>query len=219
LRRCGIQYHWENRGYDCFDDFLGALSSRKRKAIKRERRSAAQAPVEIRTLRGDEITPEIWERFHDFYLSTIDRKWSSPYLTRDFFLRIGESMPDNIALIMAFDDDEPVAGALNFVGDDTLYGRYWGCARRYKELHFECCYYRAIEFAIDNGLSRIEAGAQGEHKIQRGYLPNYTHSLHWISDPRFREAIADFLVRERSGLTSEMEYLLQRSPFRAIAAP
>lgn len=219
LRRRGIQYHWENRGYGCFDDFLGDLTSRKRKAVKRERRTAAEAPVEIRTLRGDAITSELWDRFFEFYLGTIDRKWSSAYLTRDFFQLIGQTMPDNIALIMAFEGDEPVAGALNLVGEDTLYGRYWGCSQRYKDLHFECCYYKAIEFAIDNGLKRIEAGAQGEHKIQRGYLPSYTHSLHWIADGGFRNAIADFLEREREGLAAEMEYLRQRSPFRAIAAP
>jgi predicted N-acyltransferase len=214
LQRRGLQYHWENRGYGCYDDFLDDLKARKRKALRKERRRAAEcgARVEVRT--GDDIRSEHWDAFYDFYLSTIDRKWASAYLTREFFEIIGSSMADRIVLIMAELDGKPVAGAFNLLGRDALYGRYWGATKRLPFLHFEACYHRAIDIAIERGLARVEAGAQGQHKIQRGYMPVYTYSLHWIASPNFRNAIADFLEREKMGLALELEDLTESGPFR-----
>jgi predicted N-acyltransferase len=215
LKRIGQQFHWRNEGYGSFEDFLAALSSRKRKQIKRERRDALQGGVEIETLTGDAVKPEHWDAFYRFYRSTSDRKWGEAYLTRRFFDLLGERVADRVVLIMARKAGRYVAGALNLLGGDTLYGRNWGCIGDFPFLHFEVCYYRAIDFAIARGLGRVEAGAQGPHKIQRGYLPAPVYSAHWIRDAGFARAIADFLVRERHALESEMEHLEETlSPFR-----
>lgn len=214
LQRVGQQYHWENRGYGSFDDFLGDLNSRKRKSIRKERREVAETGVKIHTLTGDDLRQEHWDVFYKFYMDTSDRKWGSAYLNRKFFRLLGETMADRIVLILAEDDGEWVAGALNLLGADTLYGRNWGCNATYKHLHFEACYYRAIDFAIERGLSRVEAGAQGQHKIQRGYLPTPTYSAHWIRDPGFRSAIDDYLRRERVAVAQDIDALMEDSPFR-----
>jgi uncharacterized protein len=213
LIRSDIQFHWLNRGYASFDDFLAALSSRKRKAIRKER-AAAQEGVRINALTGAEIRPEHWDAFWVFYQDTGSRKWGRPYLTRAAFDRLGETMADAILLVLAFGDGHPIAGALNFIGGEALYGRYWGCTVDKPFLHFELCYYQAIEAAIARGLARVEAGAQGPHKLARGYEPIQTHSAHWIPDPRFRAAIADFLERERAGVAHEQLFLGERTPFR-----
>jgi predicted N-acyltransferase len=214
LQRLGVQYHWENRGYGDFEDFLAGLASRKRKQIRRERRQVAESGIRLRVLQGAEIEPHHWRAFYRFYLATVDKKWAHAYLTRDFFDRLGASMADQVALVLAEDGDEPVAAALNLIGGDTLYGRNWGCAKRYRFLHFEACYYQAIEFAIAQGLTRVEAGAQGEHKIQRGYLPSETYSAHWIADPALRDAVAHFLERERPAMRYQQAALSQQGPFR-----
>ncbi|MDJ0947323.1 MAG: GNAT family N-acetyltransferase [Alphaproteobacteria bacterium] len=214
LLRLGEQFHWRNDGYQCFDDFLAALSSRKRKAVRKERRQVAESGVRIHMLSGDDIRPVHWDAFFRHYTSTSDRKWGYPYLTREFFDRIGASLRDRILLVMAEHDGRLVAGALNLLGQDAIYGRNWGCDRQYKFLHFEACYYRAIDFAIETGLARVEAGAQGPHKIQRGYLPVRTWSAHWIRDPGFREAVADYLDRERVAMEGELRALAAQSPFR-----
>ena len=214
LRRIGRQFHWENQNYRSFDDFLSALNARKRKQIKLERRDA-NAAVEIELLSGGDLKPRHWDAFFRFYTSTSDRKWGSPYLTREFFDLLGERMADRVLLVMAKNDGRYVAGALNLIGPDTLYGRNWGCIGDFPFLHFEACYYRAVEFAIARGLKRVEAGAQGPHKIQRGYLPQPTYSAHWIRDPGFRRAVADFLRREAVMVENEMDEMEQGlSPFR-----
>jgi predicted N-acyltransferase len=214
LQRTGQQFHWENAGYASFDDFLAALSSRKRKTIRKEREAALAGGIEIHTLTGRAIEKRHWDAFFRFYISTSDRKWGSPYLTREFFDLIGASMAESIVLVMAERNGRPIAGALNLRGGDTLYGRNWGCAGDFPFLHFEACYYRAIDFAIAHRLKRVEAGAQGQHKIQRGYLPSPTYSAHWIRDPGFRRAVADFLARERRAVAHEMDALAELSPFR-----
>ena len=214
LQRVGQQYHWENRGYGSFDDFLGDLNSRKRKSIRKERREVAETGVKIHTLTGDDLRQEHWDVFYKFYMDTSDRKWGSAYLNRKFFRLLGETMADRVVLILVEDNGEWVAGALNLLGADTLYGRNWGCNATYKHLHFEACYYRAIDFAIERGLSRVEAGAQGQHKIQRGYLPTPTYSAHWIRDPGFRSAIDDYLRRERVAVAQDIDALMDDSPFR-----
>lgn len=214
LCRTGIQFHWSNDGYGNFDDFLAALNSRKRKAIRKERRDVAESGVEVLQLTGDAIQPDHWEAFHRFYLETSDRKWGSPYLTLDFLHRLGKTMADRVLLVMCRDGGEWVAGALNLIGSDTLYGRNWGSDGRYRFLHFEACYYQAIEFAIAHGLKRVEAGAQGEHKIQRGYLPVRTYSAHWVADVRFHQAIDAFLKRERLAVERHLVELGQESPYR-----
>ena len=214
LVRTGCQYHWHNDGYAEFGDFLAALSSRKRKAIRKERQEVLDANVEIVTLTGGDIERQHWDAFFRFYTDTSNRKWGSPYLTRDFFYRIGRTMADRIVLVMARHGGQWVAGALNLLGQDTLYGRNWGCIAEFPHLHFEACYYRAIDFAIANGLARVEAGAQGEHKIQRGYLPTETVSVHWIAHPGLRQAIAEFLSRERAAMTAQIAELGEHSPFR-----
>lgn len=211
--RHDIQFHWSNREYRTFDDFLATLSSRKRKDIRKER-SAAQAEVDILRLRGPEIRPEHWDRFWDFYQDTGARKWGSPYLTRSAFDLIGERLGDAVLLILALQDGEAIAGAMNIIGADTLYGRYWGCTRDVRFLHFELSYYQAIDVAIELGLKRVEAGAQGGHKLARGYEPVRTHSAHWIADPGFRVAIDDFLERERRGVAADANYLQTRTPFK-----
>jgi uncharacterized protein len=218
LQRLGQQFHWENHSYGSFEDFLAALNSRKRKQIRRERRDAVADGMAIETLTGSEIEGRHWDAFFRFYRSTSDRKWGEAYLTRAFFALIGERMADRIALVLAKKNDRYVAGALNLIGRDTLFGRNWGCLGDFPFLHFEACYYRAVDFAIARGLKRVEAGAQGQHKIQRGYLPVETYSAHWIRDPGFARAVADFLARERQALGAEMEALGETlSPFRREA--
>jgi len=218
LMRADIQFHWENRGYRTFDDFLGALSSARRKNLRKER-AAAQDGVEIRALRGAEILPEHWAAFWEFYQDTGARKWGRPYLTRAAFDLIGASMGDKVLLVMAFARGQPIAGALNFIGRDTLYGRYWGSVVDKPFLHFELCYYQAIDAAIALGLSRVEAGAQGQHKLARGYEPVQTMSAHYIVDPSFRRAVADFLVRERAGVEQDQALLGEHMPFRKGPPP
>jgi hypothetical protein len=213
LLREDIQFHWENRGYATFDDFLAALSSRKRKDIRKERASA-QAGVEIRSLTGDAIRREHWDAFWHFYQDTGMRKWGRPYLTREAFTLLGERMGDRMLLVLAFIDGAPVAGALNFIGADALYGRYWGAVVDKPFLHFELCYYQAIDAAIALGLKRVEAGAQGGHKLARGYEPVRTASAHYIVHDGFRQAVAEFLERERAGVGQDQLYLGSRTPFR-----
>ncbi len=213
LPRSDIQFHWENRGYASFDDFLGVLSSRKRKDIRKER-AAAQEGVEIRTLTGAEIGEAEWDAFWAFYQDTGARKWGRPYLTRQAFTLLGERMGERIALVLAYLDGEPVAGALNFIGRDALYGRYWGALIEKPFLHFELCYYQAIDLAIRLGLPRVEAGAQGGHKLARGYEPVQTWSAHYIVHPGFRTAVEEFLERERAGVAQDQNYLAERTPFR-----
>jgi len=213
LRRDGIQFHWLNRGYASFDDFLGRLSSRKRKAIRRER-AAASAGLDIVTLRGGEITPGHMAAMWHFYQDTGSRKWGQPYLTRDWFDGLVPVMGQAVVLILALRDGQPIAGALNLVGADTLYGRYWGAVEEVPFLHFELSYYRAIDFAIAQGLASVQAGAQGEHKLARGYEPVVTSSLHYIPDPAFRRAVADFLVREREAIAGEVEWARAALPYR-----
>jgi len=213
LMRADLQFHWLNRDYDTFQNFLDDLSSRKRKNLRKER-AAAQEGLRIEKLSGDAIKPEHWDAFWIFYQDTGARKWGTPYLTREAFTLLGERMGDQIVLILAYEDDQPVAGALNFVGSDALYGRYWGCAKDVKFLHFELCYYQAIDIAIERGLSRVEAGAQGGHKLARGYEPVQTWSAHWIADEGFRAAVADFLEREREGVATDQVFLDARTPFK-----
>ena len=214
LQRIGKQFHWENAGYANFDEFLGTMASRKRKMLKRERRDANGAGLTFVTLRGHEITARHWDAFYKFYTSTVDRKWGSAYLTREFFPMLSERLPDQVVLMMAENDGTPVAGALNLVGDGALYGRNWGCQGEWPFLHFELCYYRAIDFAIEHKLERVEAGAQGEHKIQRGYMPKPTYSAHWIEHAGLRRAIAGYLESERPAVEAEMAELAELSPYR-----
>lgn len=214
MKRTGHQYHWENRGYATFDDFLAALSSRKRKAIRKERQAVFDAGVTLRALQGTEITQNHWRAFYRFYRNTVDQKWGGAYLTPSFFPLMGERLGDRVVLVTAEHGGRVVAGALNLVGGDTLYGRNWGCDTDFKFLHFETCYYQAIEFAINRGLAWVEAGAQGHHKIQRGYLPRPTYSAHWIADPGFRTSVARFLVQETAAVEEEMAELAALSPFR-----
>jgi hypothetical protein len=213
LPRMGEQYHWFNKGYDSFEGFLGALASRKRKAIRRERREATDGLI-IRRLIGAQISERHWDAFWRFYQDTGARKWGYPYLTRTFFRLIAERMPERILLIVAERGGEPIAGALNLIGGDALYGRYWGCTQDAPFLHFELCYHQAVEFAIERGLSRVEAGAQGQHKIARGYEPVATWSAHWIVNPSFRDAIDRYLEAERTQTGAEIETLKEFTPFR-----
>jgi predicted N-acyltransferase len=214
LQRIGMQFHWQNEGYQTFDDFLAALSSSHRKSIKRERREAQGAGLVFKILRGDDIKAEYWDAFYQFYQNTVDRKWGEAYLTRDFFTLLSQKMANQIVLIMAFDGATPIAGALNLVGGDTLYGRNWGCIGQWPFLHFELCYYRALDFAIENGLKRVEAGAQGEHKVQRGYLPQMTYSAHFLAHKGLSRAVSDFLVQEGKMIAANRDALLVYSPFR-----
>lgn len=218
LHRITQQFHWENRGYASFADFLADLSSRKRKMIRKERETAQGRGLTIRALTGSQIEPRHWDAFWAFYQDTGSRKWGRPYLTRKTFARFHETMRDDILLVLAFNGEQPVAGALNFIGRDTLYGRYWGCTEDHPCLHFELCYYQAIDWAIANGLSRVEAGAQGEHKLARGYLPVETHSIHWIAEPSFRKAVDRYLQAERRAVGEEIEVLTAYGPFRRVGA-
>lgn len=215
LQRLGTQFHWDNAGYADFDGFLAALASRKRKVIRRERREANACGLRFSTLRGAAITRRQWEAFYRFYGATVDRKWGSAYLTPEFFPLLAARLGDAVVLMLAEQDGRPVAGALNLAGSHTLYGRNWGCEGDWPFLHFELCYYRAIEFAIAHGLRRVEAGAQGEHKIQRGYLPRPTYSAHWIAHTGLRHAVDNFLRRERPAIVAHMAALAELSPFRA----
>lgn len=214
LLRIGQQFHWKNKNYDNFDEFLADLVSRKRKSIRKERNSIVNQNLDFQWLSGTDITENIWDTFYQFYLDTIDKKWGQNYLNRDFFSLIGERLRESIVLIIAKDAGKPVAGALNFLGNKTLYGRNWGCNSDYKFLHFEVCYYQAIEYAIQHKLEWVEAGAQGTHKVQRGYLPNITYSAHWIANRSFQDAIRHFLENERLNVEKEIEYLNSHSPFR-----
>jgi predicted N-acyltransferase len=213
LIRTDSQFHWKNDGYGGFDDFLDALSSRKRKAIRKER-EAAVAGLEIRHLTGADLTEQVWDAFWVFYQDTGARKWGRPYLTRRFFSLLGERMADQVLLILACRDGQPIAGALNLIGADTLYGRYWGAVEEIPFLHFELCYYQAIDAAIARGLATVEAGAQGSHKLARGYVPVATYSAHYIPDPGFRAAIDDFLVRERAAVDREIAFMGELAPFK-----
>ncbi|NKB26367.1 MAG: GNAT family N-acetyltransferase [Rhodobacteraceae bacterium] len=218
LHRTTQQFHWVNDGYGDFDDFLASLSSRKRKNIRKERATAAAFGGQIVSLTGDQIQPEHWDAFWAFYQDTGARKWGTPYLTRDFFRIAHEVLRDDILLVLALADGVPVAGALNFIGREALFGRYWGALEDHPCLHFELCYYRAIDYAIEHGLARVEAGAQGSHKLARGYLPVATHSLHWIAEPGFRRAVADYLAAERRAVDEEIEVLTSYGPFRKVDA-
>ena len=214
MHRSSQQFHWVNRGYDTFDDFLATLSSRKRKNIRKERRQAQEFGGEIVSLTGDDIQPEHWDHFWRFYQDTGARKWGTPYLTREFFDIVQDQMRDDVLMVLAQRDGFPVAGALNFIGRDTMYGRYWGCIEHHPCLHFELCYYQAIDAAIARGQSTVEAGAQGEHKLARGYLPTQTHSLHWVADPGFARAIQQYLNAEAAAVEEEIEVLTAYGPFR-----
>ena len=216
LYRTGQQFHWVNEGYADFEAFLSVLSSRKRKTIRRERRQAAEFGGEILMLTGDAIEAEHWDAFWRFYQDTGSRKWGSPYLTRGFFDEVHQTMRDCVLLVLAVQQGRTIAGALNFIGREALFGRYWGCTEHHPFLHFELCYYRAIDFAIANGLTLVEAGAQGEHKLARGYMPVETHSLHWIADPGFRRAVEEYLVSERRAVAHENEVLTSYGPFRDV---
>ncbi|MCH7936673.1 MAG: N-acetyltransferase [Proteobacteria bacterium] len=222
LLRTGQQFHWRNRDYASFDDFLADLNSRKRKAIRKERAAVAEHGLRIRALTGADITEAHWDAFYRFYRDTSDKKWGSSYLTREFFSLLGERMGESVVLIMAEEKGSPggsqggrpVAGALNLAGADTLFGRNWGSEADYKFLHFEACYYQAIDYAIARGLEWVEAGAQGPHKVQRGYLPRLTYSAHWIADPGLKSAVEQFITGERRQIEYEMRMFQARSPFR-----
>ncbi|MDZ4789744.1 MAG: GNAT family N-acetyltransferase [Hyphomicrobiales bacterium] len=213
-RRTGMQFHWRNDGYATFDDFLGAFSSRKRKAVKKERRDALASGLTVEWLTGAQLTEAHWDGFFRFYLDTGDRKWGRPYLNRRFFSLIGAAMPDRILLMMVKEGGRYIAGALNFISGDALYGRYWGCVEERPYLHFEVCYYQAIDFAIAHGLARVEAGAQGEHKLARGYLPEITYSLHAFAHPGLGKAVADYLKREMHAVEAQRAELMEASPFK-----
>lgn len=217
LERLGKQFHWHNRGYETFDDFLATLTSRKRKSIRKERQ-VANEHVTFDILTGDALKEEHMRAFYGFYLNTVEKKWAHAYLEAKFFTLLRERLADKIVLIMASHDGEYVGAALNMRGANTLYGRNWGCNARFRMLYFEACFYQAIDYAIQNGLSKVEAGAQGPHKISRGYLPSETYSAHWIRDPNFRDAIAEYLVREERETRFEMDMLEdERSPYRSGA--
>jgi len=215
LKRMDQQYHWHNPGYRDFDDFLGDLSSKKRKNLRRERRDACADGIEIEWATGSDLTETHWDAFYRFYLDTGSRKWGSPYLTRRFFSLISESMAKDILLILCKRDGRYIAGALNFIGGDTLFGRNWGCIEDHRFLHFETCYYQAIDFAISHGLKKVEAGAQGAHKAARGYLPQATYSAHWIRDAGFRNVIENFLDQERNYVREDIRYNEENSPFKS----
>ena len=214
LKRTHQQFHWENAGYDSFDGFLAALASRKRKTIRREREDALSAGISVHWLTGADLTESVWDAFFDFYMETGSRKWGRPYLTRPFYSMVGEKMRDRILLVMAKRNGRWIAGAINFIGSHTLFGRHWGAVEHHPFLHFELCYYQAIQYAIEHKLARVEAGAQGEHKISRGYLPTTTYSAHYIVDPALRRAIEDFLKHERAYVAAAGAELAETAPFR-----
>ncbi|RIK93314.1 MAG: GNAT family N-acetyltransferase [Proteobacteria bacterium] len=214
LQRLDSQYHWLNDGYGAFDDFLGALASRKRKVIRRERKEAVANIDAIDIVSGNDLREAHWDAFFRFYMDTGSRKWGRPYLNRQFFSLLSQAMADRMVLILARRGGRYVAGALNLRGGDTLYGRYWGAVEEHPFLHFELCYYQAMDYAIAHKLARVEAGAQGEHKIARGYLPAPTYSAHWIAHPGFRDAVAAFLERERQAVAHDMQALAEFGPFK-----
>ncbi len=214
LQRTDTQYHWHNRGYETFDSFLATLSSRKRKTIRKEREQARASGVAIEWLTGTSIEPAHWDAFFAFYMDTGSRKWGTPYLNREFFRLIGERMADRILLVMGKRDGAYVAGALNFIGGDTLYGRYWGCLETHNFLHFEACYYQAIEYAIAHKLAHVEAGAQGDHKLARGYAPETTYSLHYFADAGLSAAVANYMRHERRAIAKEQEIMSEALPFK-----
>ena len=216
LHRITQQFHWENKDYTSFDAFLGDLSSRKRKMIRKERETAQGHGLTIRMLTGDDILPQHWDAMWAFYQDTGSRKWGTPYLTRAFFDELHDTMRGDVLLCLAFDGERAVAGAMNFIGRETLFGRYWGCTETYSCLHFELCYYQAIDWAISHGLQRVEAGAQGEHKLARGYLPTPVHSLHFLADLAFAKAVSRYLDQERRAVDEEIEVLTAYGPFRKI---
>lgn len=219
LTRHDTQFHWHNHDFPSFDAFLHTLSSRKRKTIRRERRDALADGLTVKWITGSDLTEAHWDQFFEFYMDTAGRKWGHPYLNRRFFSLLSQSMADRVLLMFAYDGDKPIAGALNLIGHDTLYGRNWGATRETPFLHFELCYYQAIDFAIAHGLKTVEAGAQGEHKLARGYEPSLTRSIHWIGHPGLRNAIADYLVREKQSVDHDQEALGQFTPFRRGARP
>ncbi len=216
LLRAGCQYHWFNRGYENFDAFLQALNSKRRKQIRRERRDANAPGISIEVLYGNDITAEHWSVFHEFYCSTFYRKWGEPRLTEAFFQYLSEAMPDAPLLVLGKHDGNYVAGSFSMRGSDTLYGRHWGCSQHFKQLHFEMCYYQTIEFCIEQKLGKFDAGAQGEHKITRGFDPVKTWSAHWIDDPRLRDAIAEFLQRETQHIDHYVEELTGHTPYKKL---
>lgn len=225
MQRLGHQYHWQNRGYTSFDDFLAALSSRKRKDLRKEREKAQSQGVRFSTVSGDGLTPRHWQAFYRFYLDTVDRKWGGAYLTEEFYQLLGQRLAERVVMVVGEEEEsgEIVCAALNLRGHDTLYGRTWGCLGgaegRYRFLHFEACYYQAIDYAIAHGLAWVEAGAQGEHKVQRGYLPRATYSAHWIADPRLATPIARFLEREREAVARDIVEMAKEGPFRVETTP
>ena len=214
LMRLGVQFHWHNTGYRDFDDFLAVLKSRKRKKIRHERRQVADAGIRLRTLHGHEVDAALWPVIHDFYRTTFERKWGYPTLTEGFFRDVAASMGEQLVLFIAAKGDAPIAGAICFRGDDTLYGRHWGCYEEHPGLHFEACFYQGIDYCITHGLTRFEPGAQGEHKISRGFLPARTWSAHWIADLRFRAAVARFLTQETAAMEDYIGELQAQSPYR-----
>ena len=214
LQRTHSQFHWENRDYRSFSEFLDSLASKKRKNIKRERKGAIDSGVVIERITGKEILESHWDAFYKFYLDTANRKWGSAYLTREFFSMVGESMPEHILLIMCKKGGRYIAGAINFIGSECLYGRNWGCSEDYPYLHFEVCYYQAIDFAIENNLKRVEAGAQGAHKLARGYMPTHTYSSHWIANDSFSEAVSSYLDQERQHVDLEIDFVEKKGPFK-----
>jgi len=216
LLRTDQQFHWENRGYSDFAQFLGELSSSKRKNLRKEREAVRAEGVEFDWLSGRDLTESVWDTFFEFYMDTGGRKWGHPYLTRDFFSRVGASMADQTLLVMAKRNGRTIAGALNFFGDGVLFGRNWGCSEFVPFLHFETCYYQAIEFAIARGLKKVEAGAQGAHKLLRGYMPTTTYSAHYVAHPGLRRAVDDYLKREREAVAEHIEELAEHGPFRKI---
>ena len=219
LKRKTLQYHWENKGFSNFEDFLNSLSSRKRKTIKKERKIATSLFKDndgIFSFTGSQLRDKHWDSFWKFYQDTGNRKWGIPYLTRDFSQIINECMPENILLFLAIENDTPIAGALNFIGADTLYGRYWGCSKYHSCLHYELCYYQAIDYALKNRIKKVEAGAQGEHKISRGYLPSFVYSLHWFSSKSFASAISEYLDKEEKVINQEYNVLMKTSPYKQL---
>ena len=219
MKRKTLQYHWENKGFSNFEDFLNSLSSRKRKTIKKERKIATSLFKDndgIFSFTGYQLRDKHWDSFWKFYQDTGNRKWGIPYLTRDFFQIINECMPENILLFLAIENNTPIAGALNFIGADTLYGRYWGCSKYHSCLHYELCYYQAIDYALKNRIKKVEAGAQGEHKISRGYLPSFVYSLHWFSNKSFASAISEYLNKEEKVINQEYDILMKTSPYKQL---
>jgi predicted N-acyltransferase len=214
LQRTDQQFHWEDDGYGDFDGFLNALASRKRKNLKKERTRAIENDIEIEWVTGSDITEDHWDAFFTFYMDTGSRKWGSPYLTRTCFSMLGETVPDDLLLILAKRHGRYIAGALNMIGSETLFGRYWGCTEHHDFLHFEVCYYQAIDFALSRGLKRVEAGAQGSHKLARGYVPKLTYSAHYIPNPSFRDAVDNYLANERRHVAADADMLLDHAPFK-----